>query len=146
VPTREITQATKKLQAFYAFAKQTFEAYFPDYVYKPTCVYRSPEEQLVEFNAGRSQRDGTKIIGAHNVIPARAFDGGIFRRSDGAYIDEIPSFPETQRRALYAFVGLLAEHEGLRWGGDWNGNGVPVAVDKLEHLDDDDHIEDRANG
>lgn len=139
--TRDITQAHPDLQIFFAFIKRTFEAEFPDFIYKPTCVYRSPAEQLVEFNAGRSQLDGTKKVGKHNYLPTDAYDGGIFRKSDGAYIDEIPDFSASLRKALYAFVWLSAEVKGFRVGGDWNGNGIPVDVDPVEHLNDMYHVE-----
>lgn len=139
--TRDITQAHQQLQDFFAFAKRTFELEFPEFTYKPTCVYRSAAEQLVEFNAGRSQLDGTTKVGKHNVLPTDAYDGGIFRRSDGAYIDSITGFPASFRKALYAFIWLLAEKKGLRAGGDWNGDGIPVDVDPNEHLNDVYHIE-----
>lgn len=139
--TRDITQASQQLQDFFAFAKRTFELEFPEFTYKPTCVYRSPDEQLAEFNAGRSQIDGVHKVGKHNVLPTKAYDGGIFRRADGAYIDEVTGFPASFRKALYAFIWLLAEHQGLRAGGDWDGDGVPVDVDPDEHLNDVYHIE-----
>jgi len=141
VATRDITQADPELQDFFAFAKRTFELEFPDFIYKSTCVYRSPDEQLIEFKHGRSQLDGTRKVGKHNRLPARAFDGGIFRREDGAYIDTIPGFPASLRKALYAFVWLLAQKRGLRAGGDWDNDGVPVDIDPDEHLNDPYHIE-----
>jgi len=144
VPTRDITQADVELHRFYAFAKPVFDAYFPDFVWRLTTVYRSPSEQLVEFTSHRSNCDGVEKVSGHNVIPTRAIDGGIFRKSDGAYIDTIPDFPDSLRKALYAFIGLLAELHGLRWGADWNGNGVPVGVDRLESLNDPYHIEKKA--
>lgn len=141
--TRDISQADPELQEVFAFLKRTFELEFPDFTYRPTCVYRSPEEQLVEFKAGRSKCDGEKKLSNHNRLPALAFDGGIFRRDDGRYIDEIPSFPPSYRKALYAFIWLLAERRGLRAGGDWDGDGIPVDVDPDEHLNDVYHIEKR---
>jgi hypothetical protein len=139
--TRDITQAHPDLQEFFAFAKSIFELEFPDFIYKPTAVYRSPEEQLVDFKAGLSNCDGFKKLSKHNVRPTNAYDAGIFRRSDGAYIDETPGFPPSFRKALYAFVWLLAEKRGLRAGGDWDNDGVPVDVDRDEHLNDVYHIE-----
>jgi len=143
VATRDITQADPELQQFFAFAKRTFELEFPEFSYKPTCVYRSPEEQLVEFKAGRSNCDGEKKLSNHNTLPTKAFDGGIFRRSDGAYIDTILGFPASYRKALYAFIWLLAELKGFRAGGDWDGDGIPVDVDPGEHLNDVYHLEKR---
>jgi hypothetical protein len=145
VATRDISQADTELQEFFAFAKRTFELEFPEFTYKPTCVYRSIEEQLEEFKAGRSLIDGETKIGKHNRIPALAYDGGIFRRSDGAYIDAIAGFPPAFRKALYAFIWLLAELKGFRAGGDWDGDGIPVDVDSDEHLNDVYHIEKRRN-
>lgn len=142
--SRDITRAHPELQEFFAFAKRAFELEFPDFSYRVTCVDRSPEEQFVEFKAGRSNCDGFSKKSRHNVIPTNAFDGGIFRRSDGAYIDEIPGFPPSFRKALYAFVWMLAELKGFRAGGDWDGDGIPVDVDKDEHLNDVYHIERKA--
>lgn len=139
--TRDISQAQPELQTFFAFAKRTFELEFHEFSVKPTCVYRSADEQLEEFNAGRSQLDGTTKVGKHNTLPTGAIDVGIFRRADGAYIDEIAGFPPSYRKALYAFIWLLAELKGFRTGGDWDGDGIPVDVDPDEHLNDVYHLE-----
>lgn len=143
VATRDIGQAHPDLQAFFAFAKRTFEREFPEFDLRPTCVYRSPEEQRIEFEAGRSQLDGTRKVGKHNRLPSDAVDVGIFRRSDGAYIDGVGDFPASYRKALYAFVWLLAELKGFRAGGDWDSDGVPVDIDPDEHLNDPYHLERR---
>lgn len=139
--TRDISQAHPELQTFFAFGKRTFELEFPDFTVRPTCVYRSVAEQLEEFKAGRSQLDGVHKIGKHNTTPTDAIDVGIFRRSDGRYLDEIAGFPPSFRKALYAFIGLLAQQHGLRWGGDWDGDGIPVDIDPDEHLNDVYHLE-----
>jgi hypothetical protein len=141
--TRDLSQAHPDLQKFFASAKRTFELEFSDFSVKPTCVYRSPAEQLEEFKSGRSNCDGITKLSKHNATPTDAIDVGIFRRDDGRYIDEIPSFPPSFRKALYAFVWLLAEKAGFRAGGDWDGDGLPVDVDPDEHLNDPYHVERR---
>lgn len=137
MPTRDMSQADPKLQVFFQFAKKGFEMEFPKYTLRPTCVYRSLSEQAQALAEGKSQLSK----GKHNVIPTQAFDFGIFRKGDGAWIDDVKGFDSDLRKALYGWVGELAELHGFRSGFDWNGNGIPVDVDPDEHLNDPYHVE-----
>jgi hypothetical protein len=142
--TRNLSDADAALVLAYTRLKTRFEATFPEFELRPFTVYRSPEEQLVEFKAKKSQLDGFRKKSKHNEKPSKAIDVGIFRRSDGAWIDTLVKagdFPRALHMALYWCLGLLAQREGLRWGGDWNGNGLPVVPDPEESLNDVYHVE-----
>lgn len=117
--TRNLTDADPHLHSVYATIKTVFEATLRTYELRPTCVYRAPAEQLIEFNAGRSALDGQTpaTMSKHNSRPSRAIDIGIFNRADGSYLPDAP--------ALYWLIGLLAQQHGLRWGGDWRSEGSP---------------------
>lgn len=142
--SRDLAKADERIRGVFQIGKAILERRFPAFEVRPICTYRSPAEQLVEFKAGRSQLDGTKKASKHNSNPALAIDFGIFRKSDGAYLDDLVTkgqFAREHRDALYWIFGLTAQRNGARWGGDWDGDGIPVAVDDNEHLNDDDHIE-----
>lgn len=142
--SRDLKLAHPDIVAIYQVVKAVFEKRFPSYELRPFTTYRSPEEQLVEFKAGRSQLDGTVNRGKHNCQPAEAIDIGIFRRTDGAFLDDLAAhakFSKELLTSLYWIVGLLAQRNGARWGGDWDDDGIPVAVDPTERLNDEYHIE-----
>jgi hypothetical protein len=144
MPSRELSAANPVIVAIFQAVKGVFEKMFPAYTLKPTCTYRSPAEQLIEFRAGRSQLDGTKKVGMHNHHPARAIDIGVFRKSDGAYIDDLAARGQFQKdllTSLYWNIGQLAQRNGARWGGDWDNDGIPVQPDPDESLWDPYHIE-----
>ncbi len=142
--SRDLAKANPKVRGIYQAVKLIFERRFPSYELRPICTFRSTEEQLVEFKAGRSQIDGVSKLGPHNFDPSHAIDFGIFRKSDGAYLDDLVSkgqFSRDLRNAFHWIIGLLAQHNGARWGGDWDGDGIPVDVDPDEHLNDVYHVE-----
>lgn len=142
--SRDLAKADQRIRGVYQAVKLIFERRFAGYELRPICTLRSLDEQLVEFKAGRSQIDGVSKKGPHNFDPSRAIDFGIFRKSDGAYLDDLVSkgqFSAELRNAMFWIVGLLAQRNGARWGGDWDGDGIPVPVDPTEHFNDDDHIE-----
>lgn len=142
--SRDLKRAHPSLVGIFQVSKAVFEKRFPAYEIRPTCTYRSPEEQLEAFKAGRSQLDGTKKKSNHNVEPSLAIDFGIFRREDGAYLDDLVvkgQFQRSLRDALYWIFGLLAQRNGARWGGDWDGDGIPVVNDQTESFNDEYHIE-----
>jgi hypothetical protein len=142
--SRDLKLADPKIVGIYQVTKAIFEKRFPAYELRPICTYRSPEEQLVAFKAGRSQLDGYKKKSNHNLSPSRAIDFGIFRKSDGAWTDTLAEkgqMPKDLRTALYWICGQLAQRNGARWGGDWDGDGIPVPVDPDERLNDEYHIE-----
>jgi hypothetical protein len=117
--TRDLTDADPKLVAVYDAIKLAFETTLGGYELRPTCVYRSPAEQLIEFKAHRSALDGQTpaTMSKHNSKPSHAIDLGIFQRKDGSYLPDSPSF--------YWIIGLLAQKHGLRWGGAWKGQDLP---------------------
>lgn len=91
--------------------------------------YRTPAEQLALFNSGRSQRRDS----AH---------------SRGMALDVIHSVrgwnvPDDFWINLAAVGFEVARKRDLplRWGGDWNGNGVPVKLDPKESFWDAAHFE-----
>ena len=148
--TRDLNDAVPALREAFLRVKMRFESAFPRYELRPICVYRSPEEQKVAFDAGRSRLDGTTKKSFHNVKPARAIDAGIFKKNGSkvpaSYIDDLleaKKFDADLHRALYSFYGLNARLEGLRWGGDWNSNGILVGPDPDESLNDPGHVEMR---
>jgi hypothetical protein len=144
VATRDLNQASPEIRGVFQVVKTIFERKFRLFEIRSTCVYRSPEEQQVEYLAKRSNCDGIRVKSKHNTVPTTAIDFGIFRRTDGAYLDDLVSkaqFPKELRDALYWVAGLLAQRNGARWGGDWDGDGIPVDVDDSERLNDPYHIE-----
>jgi hypothetical protein len=144
VASRDLKDAHPEIVAIYQVVKAVFEKRFPAYELRPFTTYRSPAEQKIEFDAKRSQLDGTIKVGKHNLKPAEAIDIGIFVRKGGAFVDDLVakgSFSKELRTALYWIVGLLAQRNGARWGGDWDGDGIPVDVDPTERLNDEYHIE-----
>lgn len=142
MPTRDLKDANPELVRRCTEAVNRFNTAFANrYLAKPIEVYRTPEEQLVAFKAGRSRLDGTKKKSLHNTKPTRAIDWGIFRVSDGAYIDVTKGFDRDLLVALYWNLGQLFQKQGLRWGGDWDGDGWLVAPDPDESLNDMPHAE-----
>lgn len=119
MPTRNLADADTQLRAVYATIKTVFEKTLPAYELRPTCVYRTPAEQLVEFKAGRSALNGQTdaTMSKHNAKPSRAIDIGIFSRADGSYLPDEP--------AMYWLIGLLAQRHDLRWGGSWRDEDMP---------------------
>lgn len=143
MPTRNLSDADPRLVAIAAQATDRFNATFRPLGYeaRPIEVYRTPAEQLVAFKAGRSRLDGTTKRSLHNERPSRAIDYGIFRLKDGAYIDVTKGIDPAFLVALYWSLGQLFQRFGLRWGGDWDGDGWPVVPDPDESLNDMPHVE-----
>ena len=99
----------------------------PGHALEITCTHRSPEEQFALYQKGRqlsvgrwvvvdparivTKCDGTIKVSLHNVTPARALDVVVVVGGKWCWAE-----------AEYAPLGPLASEEGLRWGGDWDGN------------------------
>lgn len=102
-----------------------------------TSTYRSPEAQAALYAQGRTAPGAvvTKLDGSpgkrsrHNRWPSEALDVAVD-------IDPGPGKHISWDTAAYAPLGPLAARHGLRWGGDWNGDGLPneTFVD-LPHLE-----------
>jgi hypothetical protein len=147
VASRDLKLAHPEIVSIFQVVKAVFEKSFPAFEIRPTCTYRSPDEQLEAFRKGTSQLDGFRKKGNHNYEPARAIDFGIFRRKDGAWIDDLvkkAQFDQSLAFSMYWNCGLLAQRNGARWGGDWDADGIPVVVDPTERLNDVYHIELRS--
>ena len=106
--------------------------------------HRSIERQKQLFKEGKSQIDGVSKKGNHNYSPSRAVDlcpwmenrmqwqdRELFCLLAGAVIATAQPFLAGQQRAGRAGISL-------RWGGDWNMNGVPFrdqSFDDLPHFE-----------
>lgn len=146
--TRDLSDADPKLADGFLKIKSIFEATFPRYELRPICVYRSPDEQTAEFNAGRSRIDGVTRLSQHNVMPTRAIDVGIFRKNPArlpaAFIDQLAEagkFDKDLLTSLYWNFSQLVQRFGFRSGNDWNDNAIPVGPDPGESLNDPYHME-----
>lgn len=140
--SRHLGDAHPDLIEVFAAIKDRFERNFPGFELRPTCTYRSPQEQNEAFKAGRSRIDGVTKKGPHNHKPSRAIDVGIFHK--GEYLDtllEQKRITKEQHIAMYWCIGLMAQKRGFRVGSDWNGNEILVGPDPAESLDDPYHIE-----
>jgi len=143
MPTRDYADADSTLVAKVTAATDRYNATFRPLGYeaRPIEVFRTAAEQMVAFKAGKSRFDGVQRESKHNTKPTRAIDFGIFRLSDGAYIDNVEGFDRAMLVALYWSLGQLFQRFGLRWGGDWDGDGWPVVPDPDESLNDMPHAE-----
>lgn len=70
--------------------------------------YRTAQEQLMLFNLGKSNCDGTVKVSAHQKW--LAMDFAILNESGTDFVWD---------SAAYAEFGRLAEQAGLTWGGRW---------------------------
>lgn len=148
--TRDLNDADPALSAGFLRIKSIFEATFSRFELRPICVYRSPAEQKLEFNAGRSRLDGDTRKSKHNEVPARAIDVGIFKKNPrgipAAFIDQLVEagkFDPDFRTSLYWNFAQLVQRFGFRSGNDWNDNAMPVVPDPAESLNDPYHMEIR---
>jgi hypothetical protein len=143
MPTRDYADADPRLVAKVTAATDRFNATFRSLGYEARAieVFRSAEEQMVAFKANRSRFDGVQRKSKHNTRPTHAIDFGVFRLKDGAYIDNVDGFDRAMLVALYWSLGQLFQRFGLRWGGDWDNDGLLVVPDPDESLNDMPHAE-----
>lgn len=142
--SRDLALADPKIRGIFQVTKAVFERRFPHFEVRPVTTYRSPEDQKLEYAAKRSNCDGVTKLSPHNHQPSHAIDQGLFRKSDGAYLDDLAAkgqFDGEKLDLMYWVLGLMAQRNGARWGGDWDGDGIPVVNDPTEKLNDVDHIE-----
>lgn len=143
---RNIKKAHPVLQAAWPELKRRFEAHCPEFELRVGEVDRSPEEQYAYFKAGLTTIDGYTKKGKHNYVPSKAVDAVIVHRASGLWIDTLRArkqISEGYFYAVYSVFGLIAQALGLRWGNDWDDDGVPVGPDPDEKFVDVYHVEVR---
>lgn len=140
-----IEDAARPLYDAWPLIRMDFAREVPGYYLELACVYRSVEEQFELYKIGRTMDtegnwivqdkskivtyvDGYKTIGKHNTKPATAIDVVVMDNQKGIAIRE---------ESYYDYLGPIVRQYGLRWGGDWDGDG-----DQAEHsFLDRPHIE-----
>ena len=145
--SRDLKDAHKELRDAFDTLSYRFSAWFPGWNLIVVTTYRSPEEQAVEFRAGRSRLDGTVKKSHHNVKPSNALDVMIVAPG-GQLLDSLYANGKVSREQMFSMYGLFgvwAQRLGLRWGGDWDSDGLHVVPDPDESLNDPYHIELRRN-
>jgi peptidoglycan L-alanyl-D-glutamate endopeptidase CwlK len=98
-----------------------------------SCGYRSPEDQLIAYNAGKSKIDGITTIGKHNYSPSKAVD--IFGYVNGKADYSVPVL--TYLAGIFQAVSFDMGIE-LRWGGNWDRDGEILTdqdFDDLPHFE-----------
>lgn len=106
--------------------------------------YRSKERQQTLYLMGRSKINGTTKKGKHNKKPSEAADiyayhSNIKYRRKLSYDKSHLSFlAGVMFAACYQLNKEGQINCDLRWGGDWNGNGI---IDLDQHFDDYPHFE-----
>lgn len=119
--TRDIKDATPKLQDGYAYAKAEYQRLYPNDP-QPflTCVHRPSAEQDELYALGRTKK-GKIVTNAkggqskHNFLPSKAFDIGFITLQktlswDGKYFKRFADIIKTK---------------GIKWGGDWKFKDAP---------------------
>lgn len=90
------------------------------------CTYRSPEEQAKLYKQGRPGGQTGPIVtwtlkGKHNLQDSTG-------RPASEAFDCVPLVggkPAWNARELYLQLAAIGKAIGLRWGGDWDGDGKP---------------------
>lgn len=122
--SRDLNHCEPELKTRFLALKADFEAKTGRQLHL-TCTYRSPAKQAELYLRGRrgvagegkvTNCDGVKIKSRHNFFPSQAVDVCVDT-------DPGPGKVIVWDRAAYAPLGQLSQVHGLRWGGDWNGNG-----------------------
>lgn len=104
--------------------------------------YRDPARQKILFDAGKSRIDGISRKGKHNYKPSKAFDVAAVVAGEMTwelpYLCYIGGVMITTSHKLFKSGDIT---HILRWGLDWNSNGVFVMHDSAETLIDAPHFE-----
>ena len=106
------------------------------------CGHRNELEQDTAFKTGMSNVKWPDSN--HNELPSPAWDMTPYHaEKPHIHWDAID-----EMEALSRLVKLKAEARGMdiRWGGDWDGDGVRVDRDPSENFLDGPHYEDITNG
>ena len=135
--SRDINDATKPLKENWEAIKAEYAKVVTGKHLVLTCVHRTPEEQALLFNKGRTKGsdgkwvvqdkakivtnvDGVSVLGAHNYKPARAIDVMV--------MDNVSGQP-TWEEKWYLPLGPIVRKLGLTWGGDWK------SIKDLPHIE-----------
>lgn len=95
---------------------------------------RSAKEQNLLYKDKKSTKDGYIRIGKHQE--GIAIDFVIYRSG------KVTWYPDRYEDVWFTFLAVSKEFGvKLRWGGDWNRNGIRVDKDKNEKFLDAGHIE-----
>lgn len=98
-----------------------------------SCGYRSPEDQLKVFQAGKSKIDGIKQKSKHNYSPALAVDIFGYVNGKADYSVPVMSYLAGVMDAVSADLNIP-----FRWGGNWDGDGIIITdqdFDDLPHFE-----------
>ena len=132
--SKDLSLADPQLQKAYSTLAIALQQKMPGLRMDVRSTTRSVDDQLKAFESGNSERDGIVKISRHNYEPSQAFDIVLMDRSG-------KEIQPAQNMKAYIFLGQMAQKMGLRWGGDWNGNGIIVAKDPAEKFEDYGHFE-----
>ena len=98
-------------------------------------VGRTDEKQFEYFEAGKSRCDGITIKSKHQKKPSEAFDIYAYyngaARWDDAHLCYLGG--HIMATAAQMFRDGEVSHE-LRWGGNWDGDGVIILDQRLKDL------------
>lgn len=129
--SRDLAHCDPVLQRRYRDFKFAYESVTGRQLFE-TCTWRSPERQFEYFKVGRKQENGIWIVVDKRVIKTNC-DGNVKKSKHNRYpseaidvcidLDPGPGKHLSWDRSHYAQFSQLAKVHGLRWGGDWNGNG-----------------------
>lgn len=116
MPSRMLKDCDPGLVSAFLAVRSKYENAYPGRQIIITCTQRTPEEQAVLYAQGRTapgQIVTWTMQSKHTAVPlSRAIDVVILV---GGKI--------TWDLREYVPFGKLAQAEGLRWGGDWDGDG-----------------------
>ena len=138
---------SRDLRTLCSLVRAAIPAIMDDYAaYDPTRrliivqTDRSAEEQAQDYAAGRSQRDGVRLLSMHQVqklhgeMAAHAVDFGVIVK--GKYATD---------RGSYEPLMVILERHGLRSGADWNSDGIEDVKQRAGAFADYPHGECRGN-
>jgi len=100
---------------------------------------RTSEDQYALYVRGASQRDGYNKESYHQS--GNAFDIYIYINGRASWdADMLEAVAKHLQNVAFEEFGVT-----LRWGGDWDGDGIRVDKDDNEHFFDGAHFEIREN-
>jgi hypothetical protein len=95
---------------------------------------RSAAEQNDLYKSKKSSKDGYKKLSKHQK--GIAIDFVVYKNGKAVW------YPDVYEDVWYTFLAVSKEFRlKLRWGGDWNRNGIRVDKDKNEKFLDAGHVE-----
>lgn len=151
MPSRDLKDAEPVLAEKFTSLQRVFETSLPSWRLIVSCTLRSDAEQLVAFLSHHSKLDprvASQRRSARHLANANgkseAVDAEIYSRASGLSADRLLALKrlsQSEYDLLYFVLQLLAELRGLRSGGDWNQNQIPVGPDPAESFVDPGHFE-----